>query len=339
MCTILCGSCNTVQPTRTAAPWETGSQSGWSISVRSYFAGLGQLYLAFERTCGSTKIVLWRKAVQAPFLCHSTYCKSYRAAVDQRCLNIGILFEEYVVDFQAQGGNLGYKCKSHSTDERVKGRLFPTPGILSLSTKPKHSPLVCCISLMNALVVLVHFCLTFSSDKSEKNRSTGEKLEDVTLSAGEIQRFNDSSEIVAEPSNGIWWPRKSNHEAVDFYRQPNELCQVTVNDDHNKLTMSTIFKEFEVSPGTHRHRQSLWNAEFRSWNGVSMQALAKFEVWLLLRMPRSLHPRQAYKVNLRSDQISFSWYEVWIACSASRLSRNLGRSWSSPMLCLSTFMM
>ena len=78
-------------------------------------------------------------------------------------------------------------------------------------------------------------------------------MEPVTFNAGEVRRFNKSNEIRAEPSNAIWWPRKSNHEAVDFYRQPNELCQVTVNVDHDELNMTTILKEFEVSPGTLCH--------------------------------------------------------------------------------------
>ena len=79
----------------------------------------------------------------------------------------------------------------------------------------------------------------------------------MTFKAGEVRRFNSSSEIVTEPSNGIWWPRKSNQEAVDFYRQPNELCQVTVDVDHAKLNMTAILKEFEVSPRAFRQGPSL----------------------------------------------------------------------------------
>ena len=86
-------------------------------------------------------------------------------------------------------------------------------------------------------------------------------MECVTFNAAEVRRFNDSKEIVPEPSNAIWWPRKSNHEAVDFYRQPNELCQVTVNVDHDKLNMATILKEFEVIPGTLWHGSSLFSEE------------------------------------------------------------------------------
>ena len=84
-------------------------------------------------------------------------------------------------------------------------------------------------------------------------------MESVTFNAAEVRRFNDSKEIVPEPSNAIWWPRKSNHEAVDFYRQPDELCQVTVDVDHDKLNMATILKEFEVIPGTLWRRSSLFS--------------------------------------------------------------------------------
>lgn len=33
----------------------------------------------------------------------------------------GILFEEYVVDHQSEGGDVRYECKSHSMDKQAKG--------------------------------------------------------------------------------------------------------------------------------------------------------------------------------------------------------------------------
>ena len=109
---------------------------------------------------------------------------------------------------------------------------------------------------MNASLPLMQSFVTYFSDAAKKIFS-GADLRPVTFNAGEVSRFNDPREIVAKPSNGVWWPRKSNHEAVDFYRQPNELCQVTVNVDHDQLNMTSILKEFEVSFGTLWHGPSL----------------------------------------------------------------------------------
>ena len=122
-------------------------------------------------------------------------------------------------------------------------------GMVTLYTK--SIPLPSLFLLPNECLAPPHASrLTIPSDASEKICFTGADLGSVTINAGVVKRFKSSSEIVSEPSNGVWWPTKSNHEAVDFYRQPNELCQVTVNVDHVKLNMTTILKEFEVSPGT-----------------------------------------------------------------------------------------
>lgn len=48
------------------------------------------------------------------------------SAANKNCSTMrGILFEEYVVDHQAHGGEIGYVCKSHSMDKRVKGSHTP----------------------------------------------------------------------------------------------------------------------------------------------------------------------------------------------------------------------
>ena len=48
------------------------------------------------------------------------------SAANMSCSTVrGILFEEYVIDHQAQGGEIGYECNSHSMDKQVEGSHSP----------------------------------------------------------------------------------------------------------------------------------------------------------------------------------------------------------------------
>lgn len=35
-------------------------------------------------------------------------------------------------------------------------------------------------------------------------------------------------------------PLQANHKATNFFRQPNELCQVTISEDHDSFSETTI---------------------------------------------------------------------------------------------------
>ena len=59
--------------------------------------------------------------------------------------------------------------------------------------------------------------------------AAGLELAPVSFPAGEVKRFRQATQITAGPPNAVWWPLKTNHKATDFFRQPNELCQVTVS--------------------------------------------------------------------------------------------------------------
>ena len=60
-------------------------------------------------------------------------------------------------------------------------------------------------------------------------------------------------EIAVDPANPadahkIWWPLDKTFRSVDFIRQPNEVCQVTLNPKHKNLDLNRIMECFEVRP-------------------------------------------------------------------------------------------
>lgn len=50
------------------------------------------------------------------------------------------------------------------------------------------------------------------------------------------------------PEVGLWWPQQTNYDSVDFFIQPNELAQCTINRDHKPLSYPVILSRFEVHP-------------------------------------------------------------------------------------------
>lgn len=57
-------------------------------------------------------------------------------------------------------------------------------------------------------------------------------------------------EIAVDPADAhkIWWPLDKTFRSVDFIRQPNEVCQVTLKPKHKDLDLSRIMECFEVWP-------------------------------------------------------------------------------------------
>ena len=84
--------------------------------------------------------------------------------------------------------------------------------------------------------------------------AAGLELSPVSFPAGEVKRFRKATEITAGPPNAVWWPLQTNHEATDFFRQPNELCQLTISAKHKPLIQPTIEKQFKVRLGEIQHK-------------------------------------------------------------------------------------
>ena len=80
--------------------------------------------------------------------------------------------------------------------------------------------------------------------------AAGLELPSVSFPPGKIKRFRQATEITAGPPNAVWWPLQTNHKATDFFlRQPNELFQVTVSENHDPLSQSAIEEQFKVKLG------------------------------------------------------------------------------------------
>ena len=55
-------------------------------------------------------------------------------------------------------------------------------------------------------------------------------------------------DIKPDPSDAhkTWWPLDKKFKSVDFIRQRNEVCQVTLNPNHDPLDLDKIMGCFEV---------------------------------------------------------------------------------------------
>ena len=68
--------------------------------------------------------VVYRKLKEA--LVHNVVWFLQNSAASKNYSTIrGILFEEYVIDHQSEGGAVRYECKSHSMDKQAKGIQLP----------------------------------------------------------------------------------------------------------------------------------------------------------------------------------------------------------------------
>ena len=65
---------------------------------------------------------------------------------------------------------------------------------------------------------------------------------------GGVKSFVTLEEIKPDPADAykIWWPLNKSFKSVDFIRQPNEVCQVTLNPHHDRLDLDKIMECFEV---------------------------------------------------------------------------------------------
>lgn len=75
----------------------------------------------------------------------------------------------------------------------------------------------------------------------------------VTFQPASKSSFMKLEEIAVDPANPadahkIWWPLDKTFRSVDFIRQPNEVCQVTLNPKHKNLDLNRIMECFEVRP-------------------------------------------------------------------------------------------
>ena len=55
-------------------------------------------------------------------------------------------------------------------------------------------------------------------------------------------------DIKPDPADAhkIWWPLDEEFKGVDFIRQPNEVCHVTLNPGHESLDLNKIMECFKV---------------------------------------------------------------------------------------------
>ena len=60
--------------------------------------------------------------------------------------------------------------------------------------------------------------------------------------------FTKLEEVQPDPADAhkIWWPLDRTSESVDFIRQPNEVCYVTLKPRHKDLDINIIMECFEV---------------------------------------------------------------------------------------------
>ena len=72
----------------------------------------------------------------------------------------------------------------------------------------------------------------------------------ATFQPASKSSFMKLEDIAVEPADGhkIWWPLDKTFRSVDFIRQPNEVCQVTLNPKHKNLDLNRIMECFEVWP-------------------------------------------------------------------------------------------
>ncbi len=77
--------------------------------------------------------------------------------------------------------------------------------------------------------------------------------------------FMRLEEIQPDPADPhkIWWPLDKTFKSVDFIRQPNEVCQVTLNADHSMLNVDKIMECFEVWPFS-----SIFNSLVNLFRGI-----------------------------------------------------------------------
>ena len=53
--------------------------------------------------------------------------------------------------------------------------------------------------------------------------------------------------LVEEQMENLWWPQQSHYDSVDFFNQPNELVQCTINRDQKTLNHSAIMHRCQVN--------------------------------------------------------------------------------------------
>ncbi len=97
-------------------------------------------------------------------------------------------------------------------------------------------------------------------------------------------------------ANKTWWPLDKKFKGVAFIRQPNEVCRVTLNPDHDPLDLGKIMECFEVfcySPAAAASNPSaLWlytnHKELQlsdsSCRGGNLQALLSMIILFCLRL-------------------------------------------------------
>lgn len=76
----------------------------------------------------------------------------------------------------------------------------------------------------------------------------GVTLPPVSFPKASVASFMKLGDIKPDPSDAhkTWWPLDKKFKSVDFIRQPNEVCQVTLNPNHDPLDLDKIMECFEV---------------------------------------------------------------------------------------------